>query len=114
MSERKRIVILESPYAGDIERNLAYARAALRDCVLRGEVPLASHLLYTQPGVLRDEVPEERALGISLGLELRRVAEATVVYTDRGISEGMRLGIADAEAHGRPVEFRRLDSWVFG
>ena len=32
-----RLVILESPYAGDIERNVAYARACLRDSLLRGE-----------------------------------------------------------------------------
>ena len=108
---KKRIVIVESPYAGDIEKNVAYARAALRDCILRGEVPLASHLLYTQPGVLRDEVPQERELGIQLGLEMRRVAEATVVYGDLGVSGGMKFGIADAEKHGRPVEHRTLEGW---
>ena len=40
-----RRVIVESPYAGDIETNVAYARAALRDCLSRGEAPIASHLL---------------------------------------------------------------------
>jgi hypothetical protein len=45
-----RRVIIESPYSGDVETNVAYARAALRDCLSRGEAPLASHLLYTQPG----------------------------------------------------------------
>ena len=49
-----RKVILESPYAGDVETNLRNARAAMRDCLLRGEAPYASHLLYTQPGVLDD------------------------------------------------------------
>ncbi len=47
-------VILESPYGGtpeEVERNVKYARACLRDCLLRGEAPFASHLLYTQPGV---------------------------------------------------------------
>ena len=41
-----RRVIVESPYAGDVERNIAYVRAAMRDCLMRGEAPLASHLLY--------------------------------------------------------------------
>lgn len=40
------LVLLESPYAGYVERNLAYARACARDCLLRGEAPFASHLLY--------------------------------------------------------------------
>ena len=58
-----RRVILESPYAGSVEENVAYARAAVRDSLLRGESPIASHLLYTQPGILRDDVPDERRAG---------------------------------------------------
>lgn len=107
-----RLVILESPYAADttrdVEANEAYARACLRDCLERGEAPIASHLLYTQPGVLDDDNPEERQWGISAGLAWGRVAEATVVYTDRGLSNGMRQGIERAVRDGRPVEVRRL------
>ena len=103
-----RLVILESPYAGDIEANVAYARACVRDSLLRGEAPIASHLLYTQPGVLRDELEDERRLGIDAGLAWRAVAEASVVYTDRGISIGMKYGIAAAEKAGVPVEYRNL------
>jgi hypothetical protein len=103
-----RLVILESPYAGDVEANVGYARRAVRDSLMRGEAPIASHLLYTQPGILDDHDPAERAAGIDAGLAWRRVAEATVVYADRGISAGMRYGIAAAEAAGLPVEFRYL------
>lgn len=38
-------VILESPYAGDVEKNIEYARLCLKDSLLRGESPIASHLL---------------------------------------------------------------------
>lgn len=66
-----RRVVVESPYGSDdpkiIERNIRYARACLHDCLLRGEALYASHLLYTQDGVLRDEVPEERTLGMEAG-----------------------------------------------
>ena len=103
-----RKVILESPYAGDIDANVAYARACVRDSLRRGEAPIASHLLYTQPGVLNDAVPEERQRGIDAGLAWRDVAEATVVYVDRGISAGMKYGIARAKDAGIPVEFRTL------
>ncbi|MER8394066.1 hypothetical protein NKH10_19440 [Mesorhizobium sp. M1340] len=106
-----RLVILESPYAGDIETNVAYARAAMRDCLTRGDAPAASHLLYTQPGVLDDGNPAERSAGIDAGLAWGSVAEATVVYTDRGVSRGMAEGIARAHAEGRAVEFRTLDGW---
>ncbi|MER2535505.1 MAG: hypothetical protein ABTQ31_10130 [Rhizobiaceae bacterium] len=103
-----KLVILESPYAGDVDANVAYARLAVRDCLLRGEAPIASHLLYAQPGVLDDTVPAERALGIEAGLLWGRFAEITVVYTDRGISSGMRQGIARARFEGRLVEYRSL------
>lgn len=103
-----RLVILESPYAGDVEANVAYARACVRDCLLRGESPIASHLLYTQPGVLDDAIFSDRELGIAAGLAWLRVAEATVVYTDRGISVGMAAGVSAAKKLGRPVEYRRL------
>lgn len=103
-----RLVIVESPFAGDVEANVLYARSCVRDSLLRGEAPIASHLLYTQPGILDDAVPSERAQGIDAGLAWRAVAHASVVYTDRGISKGMAYGIAAAEAAGVPVEYRTL------
>lgn len=107
-----RLVIIESPYAGDtpeeIATNVEYARAAVRDSLARGEAPIASHLLYTQPGILRDEIPDERQWGIDAGLAWRTVAQASIIYTDRGISRGMQYGIAAAEATGIPVEYRSI------
>lgn len=103
-----RLVILESPYAGDVEANVAYARTCVRDSLLRGEAPITSHLLYTQAGILNDDIPAERQHGIDAGLAWLRAADASVVYTDRGISRGMEYGIAAAEAAGIPVEFRSL------
>ncbi len=107
-----RRVILESPYGAKtpelIERNVRYARACVRDSLLRFEAPIASHLLYTQPGILKDEIPAERNMGISAGLAWLSVADATVVYTNLGISEGMEHGIRIAEEAGVPVERRRL------
>lgn len=103
-----RLVILESPYAGDVAANVEYARACLRDSLLRGESPIASHLLYTQPGVLDDLIPSERQRGIDAGLAWKAVAHASVVYTDRGITRGMQDGIDAATAAGIPIEMRRL------
>lgn len=108
------LVLLESPYAGDVVLNRRYARACMRDCLLRGEAPFASHLLYTQRGVLDDLLPDERALGIAAGLEWGSVAERTVVYTDLGVSPGMKLGIERARAVGRPIDMRKLRGWGNG
>ena len=107
-----RLVIIESPYMGNIDNNVAYARACVRDSLSRGEAPIASHLLYTQPGVLRDAVPEERQWGIDAGLAWGAVAEATIVYTDLGISRGMEYGIKHANTAGRPVEYRKVPEWT--
>ena len=101
-------VIIESPYAGNVERNLACARAAMRDSITRGEAPIASHLLYTQPGILDDGLAEERRLGIAAGLRWGELAELAVVYRDFGITAGMREGIAAAEVANRPVIFRNI------
>lgn len=101
-------VILESPYAGDIAINVAYARRCVRDSLSRGEAPIASHLLYTQPDILNDDDPTERQWGIDAGLAWKAVADASVVYTDLGISRGMQYGIDAAKAAGIPVEFRSI------
>lgn len=103
-----RLVVIESPYAGDVEANVEFAKAAMLDCLRRGEAPLASHLLYTQ--MLDDLKPDERKLGIDAGLAWGAKADATVVYLDRGISRGMQYGIENAKAAGRPIEYRILDA----
>jgi hypothetical protein len=109
---KNELVILESPFAGDVQGNIHYARMAVRDSLLRGEAPIASHLLYTQEGILNDDVPEERQHGIDAGLAWGKVAEKTVVYIDKGISLGMKYGIARAFKEGRGVEFRSLPEFA--
>lgn len=105
-----RRVVLESPFAGDVEANLAYARACIRDSLLRGEAPIASHLLYTQPGILNDDDRNERAHGINAGHAwMYDAAQAVIVYVDRGISGGMEAGIRVATLLGLPVERRSLN-----
>lgn len=99
-------IILESPYAGDVELHVAYARACMLDCLERGEAPFASHLLYTQ--VLDDTNAFERAAGIGAGFAWRALATKTVVYVDLGTSPGMQKGIAHAVHSGHDVEERKL------
>lgn len=106
-----RLVVLESPFAGDIQGNLEYARRCIKDCLLRGEAPMASHLLYTQHGVLDDSVPQQRKLGIDAGHAWIKMASALVVYTDRGISKGMHQGIEVAKNMHVPIEYRTLPDY---
>jgi hypothetical protein len=103
-------VVLASPYSGDVARNVEYLRACMRDCLLRGEAPFASHGLYTQDGVLKDDVPAERELGMQAGMIWFAVADALVIYTDHGISGGMAADIRWAETVGIALETRTLET----
>ncbi len=106
-----KLVVIESPFAGDVEKHLRYARACMRDSLMRGEYPIASHLLYTQDGILDDTQPSDRQLGIHAGLAWGKYADITAVYMDCGISKGMDYSIAAAHKVNRPVEYRTLDEW---
>lgn len=106
---RRARVIVESPYAGDIDRNVKYARACLKDSLNRGEAPIASHLLYTQ--VIDDDDLSERHRGIEAGIVWLSVAYLVAVYSDLGISNGMKYAIEQASTMGVRVEFRELPLW---
>jgi hypothetical protein len=106
-----RCVVIESPYAGkddiEVERNIRYLRACLRDSLMRGEAPYASHGLYTQPGVLDDSDPEQRRLGMDAGFDIGDRLDAVVAYTDFGVTGGMFESL-DRRPQWYPEE-RQLD-----
>ena len=111
-------VIIESPYAADTEEgidlNEVYGELSMHDCLVNhNESPYASHLLYTRRFVLRDDVPEDRKLGIEAGFYWRDVAEKSVFYKDLGMTKGMIQGIEDCKKKGNPYEVRNLpdDLW---
>lgn len=101
-----RKVVIESPFAGDVERNVKYAQLCLTDSLKRGEAPFLSHLLYTL--VLDDNDPKQRKQGIEAGLEWGKAADLRAVYVDYGISEGMKMGIEAAKKIRQPIEYRRI------
>ena len=100
------IVIVESPYAGDTDRNHAYCVRACADCFRRGETPFASHLIY--PHVLDELNPEERERGIAAGYEFWPIAEKIVFYTDLGMSSGMQRAMNRAQELGLKIEGRTI------
>ena len=113
------LVIIESPYAGtskdeleyewQVYEHVIYARYAMRDSMLNyGESPIASHLLYTQKGLLDDKLPVERKLGIECGLFWREVATSSAFYLDYGMSPGMTAAKNTAEEKGKAFNDRLL------
>lgn len=105
-------VVIESPLSAPtregIEENKVYARRAIRDSLSRGEAPYASHLLFDQPGILDDLLPDERRKGMEAGFAWGKEAQLVAVYADRGISRGMQAGIDIYRHNGIPVEFRHI------
>lgn len=103
-----RRVIIESPFAGDVARNILYARCALLHSLDLGEAPIASHLLY--PFVLDDRLADARQHGIDAGLAWRSVAEYAVFYTNLGMSRGMEAALLLYQKEGMPYR-ERLIGW---
>ena len=101
-------VIIESPYSGDIHRNIKYARACLKDSLNRNEAPLVSHLLYTQDGVLDDSIKAKRLQGINAGLVWKEFADLHVFYVDYGMSDGMKYARGFSVGSGVQLEFRKI------
>jgi len=99
-------VIIESPFSGDQKRNTRYAQRCMYDCLERFEAPYASHLLYTQ--VLDDTDPVDRKHGMEAGFAWVHVSDKTVVYTDYGMSGGMKQGVKIAKELGHPIEYREI------
>ena len=108
-----RLVIVESPFRGTPERTAGqfrlYLENALLNCIKRGEAPFASHHYF--PDILDDTDPVERALGMKCGWAWAEKADAVVVYSDLGVSSGMRESIDRYQKMGLPIERRKLD-WV--
>lgn len=101
-----KLVIIESPYAGYVNRNREYLNQCIRDSLSRGEAPFASHKMYTDS--LDDEVFDERCQGMVAGFSWMMKADKVVVYDDYGVSIGMKKGIAMADYYDKPVEYRRI------
>ena len=96
-----KLIFIASPYAGDIEKNIAYAKQACRHVLNEGNAFFCPHLLY--PQILNDNNPEERKLGISLGKEVLAKCDELWVF-GHSITSGMFEEIQFARAKGIPVK----------
>lgn len=105
-----KLVIVESPFRAtdyySVEQNRLYLLHALADCYQRGEAPFASHHLTTE--VLDDDTPYERALGIRCGLAWGQHADLIAVYSDIGVSPGMKEAVQYYKSIGKEIEWRSL------
>lgn len=99
-----KLIYVASPYAGDVEKNVAYAKRVCREIAEHGYAFVAPHLMY--PAVLDDAVPEERQTGIEMGLTLLSRCDELWAFGPV-VSSGMQREIAEAERLRIPI--RRMD-----
>lgn len=73
-------VYICSPYAsqGDRKQNVANAIEYCRMAIMRGFIPIAPHVFYTQ--MLNDDIEAERAAGLAIGIELLKECEEIWVF----------------------------------
>ena len=96
-----KLIFIASPYAGDIEKNIGYAKQACRYVLNEGNAFFCPHLLY--PQILDDNNPGERKIGISLGKEFLVKCDELWAFGDN-ISSGMFEEIQFAREKGIPVK----------
>jgi hypothetical protein len=105
-----KTIAIESPYAArepfTVADHVHYAEMAMYDCLLRGEAPFASHLLY--PRALADLEPSQRTRGIEAGIAVSLRLDGAAAYIDLGISSGMAMALGRYRQEGVRCELRRL------
>ena len=100
------IVYICSPYAGDIEANVAAVRRYSRFALDEGYIPIAPHLLF--PQFLNDNDMIEREMGIHFGNVLMSHCAEVWVFGEY-ISSGMSAEIERAKRKGYKLRYFSSD-----
>ncbi len=83
-----------SSYRGDVKVNTENTRRYDRHIAVSGYCPVFLHLFF--PQFLDDNDPEERIMGITLGVELIKVCDEVWIFGTR-ISKGMAYELEEAK-----------------
>lgn len=96
----KKLVYICSPLRGDILKNITAAAGYCREVVETWPdvVPIAPHVYFTQ--FLNDHRPNERSLGMEMGLALLDMCEELWAFGIDHPSEGMKAELEYAKANG--------------
>jgi len=86
-------VYICSPFAGDTETNVENALKYCRFALCKGKFPIAPHCYL--PRFMDDNIPAERELALSFGLQLLNGCREIWIFGSR-ISEGMKREILNA------------------
>lgn len=96
-----KIIYIASPYAGDVKKNIEFAKEACQYVITTGNAFFCPHLLY--PQFLDDNNAEERKLALDMGKQLLLKCDELWAFGGR-ISQGMFEEIEFARQNGIPVK----------
>lgn len=106
-------VYICSPYAsqGERKQNVANAIEYCRSAILKGYLPIAPHVFYTQ--MLNDDIEQERAAGLALGMELLKSCDEIWVFGS--VKGGMIAEVQKANELGLKVVFmlKNGGGWIW-
>ena len=91
-----------SPFRGDTENNVKFARECCKKVLNAGLIPYAPHLFF--PQFLNDNDPIERELGLHAGLSVMRYCDELWVFGET-ITQGMQAEIEYAHKTGKGVKY---------
>lgn len=96
------LVFICSPFAGDVNRNIAAARQYCKFAVSNGNIPFAPHLLF--PQFLNDGNLYDRETGMVMGLAMLTKCKEVWVFGDNH-TPGMRREIKKAKLKHIPIRY---------
>ncbi len=95
-----KFIYVASPYAGDVEKNVAFAKEACEYTRQQGHAFFAPHLFY--PEFLDDNISSQREQGLKMGITALDRSDELWVFGNK-ISTGMAKEIEYAQKKGIPI-----------
>lgn len=102
--KKPKMIFVCSPLRGDVEGNIKKAKGYCREIVLKGNIPIAPHIYFTQ--FLNENSIIERNIGINAGIELLKKCDELWVFSKMA-SEGMTREIS------KWIEMGNKPFWVY-
>jgi ABC-type uncharacterized transport system ATPase subunit len=113
-----KLVVLESPYSGDVKGNVRYAQKCMNILRAEGHAVFVPHLLWTQHELcpehfVSDYDEKYTVIGRDAAIEcikrVRQEADLVVFFVDRGWSSGMKAGLQHCKDKGIPYVERSIE-----
>ncbi len=98
-----KMIYLASPYDGNLEKNVAFAKAGCDFVMKQGHGFFAPHLTYTK--ILDDSDPRQRKVALEMALTMLKRCDELWVFRFSGedITPAMSVEISFAKQEGIPV-----------